>query len=398
MIDIKRSLFPAFLMLMFLVSGLHAADINNPVPCYRLMDGSPDGGFRDSILIGTISFDPLPAYNQETRVIIEHYAQFDSETGLAFKYNRRFDGSVELDNYGKTINEPVKAGDTVAIEFTIKPMKIGWIPVDFIVYENCFLKEALESGRSVKTGGSFKADLLISPEGTISGLASDICTSKNASALGPSANQLDKEIIFQSDPRICQPEFYPSLCRRINEKLYKHIFSIKTVIRPDIANDHGYIIDCFVQPYHSFTEGIAVKINYSDNMEIPECPASLNYPVDSNSIYQFSIPVRLVKPGIGRLTIGFITPNPDKGQAYGMFAHRKGDLNSKQAVYFGIDDNLEVSFITEHDSYTTYRQLQKDESAGFIDPRYQLPESNSSKPSRITLLGESYRTIMDPQH
>jgi len=395
MLILKRSLLPALLLMMLLVNGIYAADINNPVYCYRILKSSPDSNARDSVLIGKITFDPLPSYQQESRVIIEHYVQFDCDQGLAFKYNRKFDGSLELDNYGKYISDPVKFGDTVNIEFIIKPMKVGYIPVNFIVYENFPLKEALETGKRLMIGGSFKADFLLDPDGKTTGIASAVCSRNNATTLGPSPMHLDKKLVYMSDPRIRQPEFYPALCRRVNERLYKHLFSVETTVDPVPGVPGSYMVDCTVKPFHSFRDGIAIRIEHNDHLLIDKLPASITYPVDSGYSYNFLMPVTISKPGVGQLNISFLTPNPDKGTGIGLFANRSGDLVKKQTLYFGVDDDLKTSFITERNPYVTSERLQKDGSNVFLDPRYQLLESYPFSKVNISEWGEGYRTVMN---
>lgn len=98
------------------------SDINRSVLCYHHKRGFEKNP-PDSVLIGNMTFDPLPEYQKPSKVLIEWYCDREITKNL----NLRVEGPVWNYHISRPLPvwaAPIHKGDTVRTELTITPAKV----------------------------------------------------------------------------------------------------------------------------------------------------------------------------------------------------------------------------------------------------------------------------------
>lgn len=323
------------------IATVMAGDINNPAFSYKRLN-TPE---KDSLLIGWVIFDPLPSYETETSVIVNHVARFSTDVGLVIRADGRGVMSHRLSMSDRLVRVagPIEIGDTIVAEFSITPSDIGIIPLHFIVYED----KLLSGPGRIRTGGTIKADFLLDPAGQTWALVSESVNSKNAGLLGPSWELLSRGTTFSVDVK---PDFEfagQDVLDHWEKTAAMRVFSTLVTVMP-LPDEQSISILCEVTPYQSFEAGIGFAIQHSSELEVLEMGPSISEPVVQGTSYEFVSKVKLKEAGTAVLEIELCTPNPDIGTQDGVYSirHKEDPLGQMVRLYLGLDDGGKVLFIT----------------------------------------------------
>jgi len=368
----KNLIMIIILIMIFEIAAFSQA-INNPVMCETKI-GLTEEGFDESIVIGKITFDELPEYMKETKVIFEYYPFFDSDSGLVFKYNRPFDGSLLMREYIKIIDEPVTKGDVIQFEFHITPMKIGLIPFSFIVLENCSFPEAFKEKRHLMIGGQMKADFLLGPDGKTYGIASKACKWENATGLGLYPELFENGQRFYVWPKPILSEYNPGNAISQSEMMesYHYNFAMEINVKPEYGDSALIRFNCNVSPYHNFSDGIGFQIKHSEEIEIIDVSPNIIGSVDSSQTYEFTAKSSLPKSGLSKIMLGFYTPNPEfESLRNSIIAKRRLKIGNYLSLIIGVDENGRIMFINDEKSFSNFKRLgDRAGSVDVVDDRY----------------------------
>ncbi len=353
-----------------------AADVNNPFQSYRIVDHFAT--VKDSVLVATSFFDPLPVYREESQFVIEFYPQYSSEHGFVFREYEpsRYQGILILSPNEIEVPGPIEAGDTVRVEFRVTPLRVGVVPLSIRIGGKVPPGETRHS-----PGGSIKADFLLGPDGTTLGLASGHVDARNASVLGPSPEQLTKGLSFFKNSLELKKEM-DAYDPNGRTRAQSGAFEIRAEAMLSESAENRIQIDCTVTPFRDYDAGIGFEIGHTEALNVVAMDSSHTAPVTAEQPYDFSAQIEVEGPGTERLSFVFFTLNPDIMQT--------GEPNSEPGIgdlvtlYVGVNSNNEVIFITESNALIAMQSYQKYNISPIgIDPRYQHAIDHPQDESRV---------------
>jgi len=321
-----------------------AQDINNPVLFYY--ETPSLDGTVDSILSTKVTFDPLPRYGSQTRLTIEHYAQFSTENGMMVELRGEAVDRIMLrmPYYAKSIPGPITKGDTLVVEFLFTPEQVGMIPLSMIIYDNI----QLVPNKSVRVGVMDDIPFILGADGDTFGVASAAVSPRNSTVLGPAADLLSVDRVFHVEPKYPQPDLqWLDLPQRPNYNPEEEIFALEVRVQPVADQPNQRRITCRVSPYQDFEHGIAFQVSHSAELSVTELDSCILGAVKRDSVYEFSFTAELVAPGLGSMAINCVTPNSDFGVEGALFSKRPRVIGADLRLTFGIDEDLKPLLITD---------------------------------------------------
>jgi len=387
----------AFIMAALLSMNASGSEINNAVICYHVSNPLSDSNNLDSALIGKITFESIPEYMQTTNVILEYYSQFETDKGIVLKFTGKMDDRLEISDPVSVIQGPIGNSDTLVVRLSFTPKRVGFIPFEFVIFENTPLKSPRDNKLGPKVAGTLKADILIGPDGKTTGIASNICNQDYATTLGPGAELLKQGINYTVDPKPTLGDFYPEQERFYQKNPSRYIFEIDANIDVSRQEKNTINISCDVKPYHDFKYGIIYEASVSDNISIVEMSPSINATVFTNQSYQFDMQALIEKPGLNIIRLNFLTPNPDYGTDGNLFSHRRTRmLSNGLSLFVGVDESGNIVFISDREPISKLDSMQKSGiSTVQVDPRYNLIQGDKLPDAIHVHKGEGAREIIN---
>jgi len=390
---IGKSLAAALLALTAVAFPAPSQDIVNPVLTYYELPAI-DGGI-DSLLTTKVTFDPLPEYGVQTKVTVEHYALFGTDSGMVVELRGEAVDRVMLHmpQYARLFPGPILQGDTLVAEFLITPLQVGIIPLQIVLYDNV----ELIPDKSVRVGAMEDISFILNADGETFGIASGIVSKRFSTVLGPSPELLSKDRIFRVEPRYPEPDLqWLELSNRPNYNPQDEIFDLE--IRMQAVEDHpgqrtvlGSVI-----PYRDFDYGIAWQVSHSEELKVSGLDSCVLGPVKADSLYEFSFKVDMVSPGEAVLVINVVTPNPDFGVEGALFSKWPRAVGADVTLMIGIQDNLSPLFITDVPLKSYVKSVRKARvDPVTIDPRFAFVKEHLEDVSRMnTIQGAAFDFIM----
>lgn len=368
-LNTKTILWIALTAIILCSVDVVAENIINPVECYNITGVDKLSGIRDTSLRGQIFFDQLPEYQKKTRIVLSYNASLDTESGLVFKYSsQRFDGSLSVSEYVKSVPGPIRAGETVQTEIFITPQKIGVFAIKFSVFEEDYFENMAADDRKRQNPYSvLRAYFLIGPNGKTSLLGAKGISSDKATLLGPYPELWDKGIMFFVDPKLIRQEFDSGIDIIYDKNdVHHNNFDVKAMVTPIL--DSNYIrIDLRVSPYFNYTKGMTFFCKHSENVNILSLPSTINQPLDSNHIYEFTIKINIPKPGLSYVSLGICTPNPEfeSHREYGLKGTDK--FLTQLSLALGVDNSGEILFISDLKSLNRLQTSLGKRNGSYLD-------------------------------
>ncbi|MFH1700947.1 MAG: hypothetical protein ABIE07_10200 [Candidatus Zixiibacteriota bacterium] len=332
-------------ILLLLASGVMAQSdfIRHPIEQYYIKQRCKTCPV-DSTQIGRISYDPLPAYNQQSKITLEYYSEFSWDKG-AYIEIFGYDKSFEIYPMRFDFPEKISVGDTLIAEFMIKPMRVGILPIVF----RPFVDEEFEfaSRHFDRRGFSLlRADINIGYDSTLFAMNSEGLNSEYNTYLGPLPEIMAESLLYIWHPH--NPGINGLLdMRKVEDNSNRcRYFLIESSFFP-AADEEGYRrVVCRISPFHAYDSGIRFRIDHSDDIEIKDQSEDYNNPVTPVDTIEFSFEFRKNKPAISRISLCFESDNPDKGNKLGIGF---GDFRvvEIQRTYIGYDEDMNLMFITD---------------------------------------------------
>jgi len=401
---------------LFVTGGReNGGPIRHPVRWYERHRPCPECR-KDSVLQGTITFDPLPEYMKESRMVVEYYCQEDIAGDLTLRLDE-YQKEFEISAYEQIWPGPVRAGDTLLAEFQMTPMKVGVVIVTFKVYDP-EVYEFPDSTMAVEIPrGQFIAAMVLGPDGKVKALNSAETNEEYATFLGPYPEVMAESLIFWRDPKLPaelaeSSGFWrnPYMPAESGDKhgypmtMFKY-FSIKTVLytQPD---DSGYRhVRCEVTPYHVFESGVAIALSASDDVTISNVPPSFPRAVAPSDTVRFSFAFRIDRSGQSCLHLNALTHNPDEGNPFGGVGLGSAELWDMQPIHIGYDSSMKLLFITGENPANYLPRMSRDQGEIVpdrlikqreADRRVQWLESQPPRKAKwVRYYGEGYSNIID---
>ncbi len=336
-------------------------DINNPVFLYHQTPAI--NGAVDSIVSAKATFDPLPQYGTRTKLTIEHYALFATDSGMMVELRGEAVEKVMLrmPQYAKLIPGPIAKGDTLVAEFWLTPEQVGRIPLSVMAYDNI----ELIPDQPVRVGVMDDISFMLGADGRTFGVASTVVSGFNSTVLGPAPNLLSSERVFHVEPRYPQPDLkWLNLPQRPNYSPEEEVFAVEVRVLPVTDRPSRRLVSCRIFPYQDFEYGIACQVVHSDELKVTELDTCILGAVSSDSVYEMSFVTELAAPGLGNLAISFITPNADFGVEGALFSARPRALGAELSLTIGISEDLEPLLITDVQLRSYLKAARREE----VDP------------------------------
>jgi hypothetical protein len=318
------------------------ADIVHPILCYepvRTCTGCPP----DSILVGKITFYPLPEYQKPSKMLIEWYCRGEITKNVTF----RVEGPVwnyQLSRPLPVWPAPIHKGDTVRGEITITPLTVGIVELRM----GGVIPAMLNTGDSSVLRESHVVSLwtafVLGPNGQTTAMNSPATNEPYATFLGPLPEVMAESLLFFRYPKFPADLAGPNTS---NSPIHQR-FAIEGIVytQPD---DSGYRkITCRVSPYFQFDAGIGFQVNRSEDVVIKDVSPSVVHPVSPRDTIEFSLWYRVTQWGISRMSLHFRTFNPDYGKSEGPIGDPdQEDIGTHLPIYFGYDRDMTLVFITD---------------------------------------------------
>ncbi len=322
-------------------AGVAVADdaIRHPVDCYTIPKAKCHGCPKDSVLVGRMTFDPLPEYMKPSKLTVEYYCDVDEDSDIIFRV-KNYNKSFVLSEYEKNYPGPIHVGDTISAEFTITPVGCcGVIRPEFVAiqpktyyYEDTTMHVEIPRARLV-------APFILGIDGITKAMNSPVLKVAS-SPFGFLPEVWGDSVFFNASPKL--PEKYleeHALERR--KKL--NFFAVKTVVYTKL-DDFGYRhIKCNLTPYFHHDAGIALSIHASEDIKIKNMSSSYLKPVNPEDTIEFSFDLKITEPGISYIFIYFRTINSTYGKPLVAWGS-KSVLENKQNIHFGHDENMTLLF------------------------------------------------------
>lgn len=305
----------------------------------------------DSTLVGKITYDPMPRYQQESAVEIEYYCDFDSDRDVLLRVGGEW-WTYSISEYVHVWPGPVHVGDTLRARLAIRPLQVGGVRPEFVVIEqmtHAFPDSVaeLQIPRAILRG-----HFMLGVAGRVLGMNSVATNEEYATVLGPLPEVMAESLIFRRDPKPPAQIFEQDGQVDIR---YKY-FALKTVLytRPD---DSGYSrVRCEVIPYHLYEAGIAFCVSADSRIVIGNLSPAYANPAKTSDTIEFSFDFKATKAGLSRITLRFSTLNPDRGKPRGIeIWHTDEELSAKQSIFLGYDDRMTLLLTSGKNLYSYLR-------------------------------------------
>jgi hypothetical protein len=319
------------------------SDIVHPVLCYhrlRVFGNTPP----DSVLVGKMTFDPLPEYQKPSKVLIEWYCDREITKDL----NVRVEGPVWNYQIARPLpvwHAPIHKGDTVRAELTITPLTVGIVDLRVYAGEPGLFPQGDSMVPCEISRASLRTAFVLGPNGQTTAMNSPATNQPYATFLGPLPEVMAESLLFLLDPKF--PEDLLGL-NPVSPPPGKPVFAVEGIVytQPD---DSGYRkITCRVSPYRQFDAGIGFAVRYSENMYISDVSPSWTQAVWPKDTISFSFRFRASASGISHLFLYFQTANPDFGKPDSPNGnYEREEVGCRLPIHIAYDKDMTPLVITD---------------------------------------------------
>jgi hypothetical protein len=305
---------------------------------------------QDSVFAGTITFTPLPEFMKESRVQVEYYCSDDMKHDVIV-HPDEYQKEYRISEYKKRLRGPFHAGDTIRVEFTVVPMKVGVIVMTFAF---CLPPEVVGDtwpAHWPPPCGAVIAPMILGPDGKVAAMNSPETNEPYATFLGPYPEVMPETLYFYQDPKVPL-----EIAGRGRQSTKWRFFAIEAAVttKPDDSGYHH--VEFKVSPYHYFPAGVRMHLSRDGNIIYENRSANVSTPISPEDTVRFSVDIKVKGPGPGRFSPSFWTDNPEKGIYGGEMGHGEEEVGERYGLYFGYDETMALQYVTDRgpSSYMEY--------------------------------------------